>query len=432
MVVATDVFRQLSILLLIAVASHFVIKRLRQPTIIGEIGIGIIIGPTIVGFLLNRDNRACFPIPAAGCPAIFDESLIAIFAALGSIFLLFLIGLESDFREIFTRRNVFIASGGVILPWVAGFLVAVYGVSDAYVPPGVNRISFAVFVGAILVATSTAIAAAMLLEMGLIQTRVAKAIMGAAVIDDIIGLLVLSIAIGTNRGTVDLTSLAILGGTATAFILIGAWVGAQFFGRLVVKLQASGERIGLRFGGFMVAIAITFLYAAIAETIGLSAIIGAFVAGTMFAVTPLKADLQRGAERLGTIFTPAFFISMGLLVNLWTLDSNLLVFGIILIVLAFFTKVIGCVIPARLYGMTPDEAWAVGYGMTPRGEVGLIVAQAAFLVGVIRTELFSIIVIALIIVSVMPTLFLKHYLVRIRKAHATAAVTAPPPAGEQS
>ncbi|MEK6839064.1 MAG: cation:proton antiporter, partial [Candidatus Thermoplasmatota archaeon] len=100
MVVATDVFRQLSILLLIAVASHFVIKRLRQPTIIGEIGIGIIIGPTIVGFLLNRDNPSCFPIPAAGCPAIFDESLIAIFAALGSIFLLFLIGLESDFREI--------------------------------------------------------------------------------------------------------------------------------------------------------------------------------------------------------------------------------------------------------------------------------------------------------------------------------------------
>ena len=430
MVDATAIFRQLSFLLLIAVASHFLIKRFRQPTIIGEIAIGIVMGTTVAGFLLNRDNPACFPVAAQGCPAVFDQEIIAIFAALGSIFLLFLIGIESDFRELYTRRNLLVATGGVVFPWIAGFLLALYGIPDAYVPDPANRVPFAVFIGAILVATSTAIAAAILLEMGLLQTRVAKVIMGAAVIDDILGFLVLSIAIGTSRGSVDIWNLIVLVGTATVFILVGAWVGARYFGKLVTRVQATGGRLGLPFGGFMVAIAITFLYAAIAETIGLSAIIGAFVAGTMFAATPLKEDLRRGAERLGTIFTPAFFISMGLLVNFWTLNASLLLFGVILTMIAFFTKVLGCALPAKLYGMSRDEALSVGYGMTPRGEVGLIVAQTAFLGGIINTDLFSLIVIVLIVVSVMPAPFLKHYLARIRRTQpATLEAVGPTPGG---
>ncbi|HLB69376.1 MAG TPA: cation:proton antiporter, partial [Thermoplasmata archaeon] len=209
MVDATAIFRQLSFLLLIAVASHFLIKRFRQPTIIGEIAIGIVMGTTVAGFLLNRDNPACFPVAAQGCPAVFDQEIIAIFAALGSIFLLFLIGIESDFRELYTRRNLLVATGGVVFPWIAGFLLALYGIPDAYVPDPANRVPFAVFIGAILVATSTAIAAAILLEMGLLQTRVAKVIMGAAVIDDILGFLVLSIAIGTSRGSVDIWNLIV-------------------------------------------------------------------------------------------------------------------------------------------------------------------------------------------------------------------------------
>jgi len=124
---------------------------------------------------------------------------------------------------------------------------------------------------------------------------------------------------------------------------------------------------------------------------------------------------------------------MGLLVNLWTLNANLLVFGVVLIVVAFFTKVVGCALPSKLYGMSRDEAWAVGYGMTPRGEVGLIVAQTAFLGGIINTDLFSIMVIVLIVVSVMPAPFLKHYLARIRRTQpATLEAVGPAPGGGSS
>jgi Kef-type K+ transport system membrane component KefB len=410
----TLIFQQLSFLLAIAVVSHLIFKKLRQPTLIGEIAVGIVMGPSIAGFLLNRDNPSCFPVPAPGavCPP-FDTELIAIFAALGSIFLLFLIGLESDMREIYTRQNIVIAMGGVLLPFVGGFIVAFFLAPE-------EPLAFRVFLGAILVATSTAIAAGMLLEMGLVHTRVAKAIMGAAVVDDILGLLVLSVAIGIAEQRVDIWDLTVLVGTAIVFIIVGAYLGARFFGRLVVWVQRAGEKLGLRFGGFMLAIAMTFLYGAIAETIGLSAIIGAFVAGTMFAATPLKDDLTRGAERLGSIFVPAFFVSMGLLVNLWTLNAGTLLFGVVLVFVAFFTKVLGCWIPARAFGLPRDEAWAIGYGMAPRGEVGLIVAQTALLAGVLHPEVFSIVVIAMIVVSVIPTPFLKYYLARIRQGSRAA------------
>jgi Kef-type K+ transport system membrane component KefB len=396
----TVIYQELTILLALATLSHFTFKRFRQPTILGEIAIGVLLGPSILG--------------ALGWYA-FDATLVATFATLGSIFLLFLIGLESDFRSIYTRKNFTVALGGILLPLVGGFLVAFYMVPDVAIGASGARFTMAMFVGAALVATSTAIAAAILLELGRMRGDVATTIMGAAVVDDILGLLVLSIVVGMSKGAVDPLTIGILMATAAAFLVTAILVGAYFFSRIVVRIQVAGMKLGLKHGGFIIAIAITFLYAFVAEAIGLSAIVGAFVAGSMFAGTPLRDDFTQGTGYLGAIFTPIFFISLGLQVDVLGLHPDLLLFAAVLTVVAIVTKVVGCAIPARLVKMSGRRAMAVGWGMTPRGEVGLIVALAALNAQVIQSSLFSIIVLVMIIVSILPAPLFRRALVAVAR-----------------
>jgi Kef-type K+ transport system membrane component KefB len=419
-----QVFLQLTVLLTVAVASHFAIKRFRQPTIIGEIAIGVILGPSILGFIL-----AGWQSPPPDTVGIFNPELVGIFASLGAIFLLFLIGLEMDVRAIYQKKNILIALGGIILPWVFGFLTAFLMVPESSLLVDgtiTDRFAMATFVGATLVATSTAIAAAVLLELGMIRTEVASTIMGAAIMDDILGLLVLSFALGVARGAVDVFNIAYLLVVAVAFIVLAMFIGARYFSRLVVWTQIKGLKIGLTHAGFMVAMAVAFFTSFLAEVIGLSAIIGAFVAGAMFSVTPLRDDFHEGVAFLGAVFTPIFFISLGLLVNIWTLTAELLLFGVVLTAVALATKVGGCGIPARWAGLSKAESYAVGYGMAPRGEVGLIIALAAERAGVIGPDLFSIIVLVMVVVSVVPAPLLRKYLIVMEREKEAGA----PPEGE--
>ncbi len=414
MALGTDaVYQQLTILLVLATLSHLTIKRFHQPTIVGEIALGILIGPSVLGFYFNL-----YP---------FDQSLVASFAGLGAIFLLFLIGLESDFRAIYTTKNVLVAAGGVALPFVLGFVTAYLLVPSNAVGTNGTQFTMAIFMGATLTATSTAIAASVLLDLGLMREPVAQTIMGAAVVDDILSLVVLSLVVGASRGQVDPLSIGLLVLAALAFIGVGMAVGIVFFRRVVVRIQVEGMKLGLKHGGFIIAMAVTFLYAFVAEIVGLSAVVGAFLAGTLFASTPLREDFTEGAGYLGAVFTPIFFISLGLRVDLPLALGNvaLLVFGAVLTVVAILTKVVGCGIPARLTKMTRHEALAVGWGMTPRGEVGLIVALAALSASVIAESLFSVLVVVMILVSVLPAPLFKRALAVVdderRRAKAEAA-----------
>lgn len=408
-------FQQLALLLALATLSHFTIKRFHQPTIVGEIALGIVLGPSVLGYYFGFEP--------------FDPALVESFAALGAIFLLFLIGLESDFRAIYTRRNIQVAIGGVLLPLAFGFLTAYF-----LVPPGAAADHFilSMFVGAALTATSTAIAASVLLDLGLMKERVAQTILGAAVVDDILGLMVLSIVVGMGRGEVDPVSIGVLMATALAFLVVGIAVGVYFFRRVVVRIQVEGMKLGLKHGGFLIAMAIAFLYAFISESIGLSAIIGAFLAGALFANTPLREDFKEGAGYLGAVFTPIFFISLGLQVNLPAAIGvpELFLFAIVLVVVAILTKVIGCAVPARVARMTRNEAIAVGWGMTPRGEVGLIVALTALTAGVITSALFSIIVVVMVVVSVLPAPFFKKALLAVADERRRTQESVPPETSE--
>ena len=355
-------------------------------------------------------------------PVPGEESTVTVFASLGAIFLLFILGLESDVRALFRRRNIAIAAGGVILPWIAGFAVAFALVPDFAIPATANRFSMAVFVGAALVATSTAIAASVLLQLGKGKSEVTATIIGAAVVDDILALAVLSVANGFAQGSVSPLTFGGIALAAALFVIIGTLLGLLFFSRLVTWVHVRGLRLGLTSGGFMIAMAVAFLYALVAESIGLSAIIGAFIAGAMFARTPLAEELKVGTGYLSMIFTPIFFISIGLLVDIRSvsLDPTLLLFAALLIVVAIVTKIAGCGIPARLAGMNPKESLVVGIGMAPRGEMGLVIALAAIGAQVIDNTLFSIIVMSMIVVTVLPIPLLKRAVKRMDEAAAGA------------
>lgn len=390
-------YEQLTILLTLAVVSHLFIKRFRQPTIIGEIFIGILVGQSVLGSLGILQ---------------FDPNFISTLSALGAIFLLFLIGLESDFRAIYERKNILVALGGVLLPLLVGFVIAWYLVPPSGLGGSGTQFMMAAFVGVTLTATSVAIAASILLDLGLMKKNLGRTIMGAAVVDDVLGLLVLSVVVGMTHGGVDPVSVAILLIKAVAFIVVAILVGIHLFNPVVVRVQGMGLKSGISHAGFLTAMAIAFFYALIAEALGLSAIVGAFLAGTLFASAPLKTEFTEGARYLEAVFTPIFFISLGLVVNLEVVwgTPELLLFAIVLTIVALVTKVAGCAIPARLQGMSRHESLAIGWGMTPRGEVGLIVAVTALNALVISDALFSVIVLVIILVSVLPAPLFKRAL----------------------
>lgn len=361
---------QLTLLLVIAVLSHFFVTRFRQPMVIGEIVIGIIIGPSVLGALLGFE--------------IIDPGIINVIAQLGAIVLLFLIGLESDLRKIYTSRNFAIALGGVLVPWVVG-----YGLVVRLLPQ--ESMAQAIFIGATMVATSVSVTAAVLMEMGLISDEVGCAILGAAVVDDILGMVVLGIAGGFAQGGVDVTGIMYLIVAAVVFIVGGIFVGTRFLSKIVCKAEKEGRERGIEHTGFILAFALALFYAYISEVIGISAIVGAFVAGTVFATTPLRKEFTEATKYVGAITIPVFFISLGVLFDISGL-SELIAFAIILTVAAMLTKVIGCGVPARLFGMTTRDSIAVGIGMAPRLEVALIIALYGLQKGIIDEGLYSVVV----------------------------------------
>lgn len=355
-----DVWFELTFLLAVSLLSSFIFARLGQPKVIAYIIVGVAIGPSLLGIIE----------PGEGSSAALPESLLML-AQLGSIVLLFMIGLECDLREIYTKRSIAIAVGGVILPWIAGYFVAVAMGYDDPAYPGQ-----AIFIGATLVATSVAITAGVTSELGLIGTPVAYALIGAAVVDDVLGMVVLGISKGLSVGGLDMLGITALVLGAILFVVLGAWLGSHFLTKLVFKVQVSGYRRKLPMSGFILALTIAFLYAFIAEAIQISAIVGAFVAGTAFSGSALRDGFKKGTMYLEALFVPLFFVSLGALVNFRDLPNGweVLLFASVLTLIAVATKVVGCGIPARMTGMNRMDSLAVGVGMMPRLEIALVIA----------------------------------------------------------
>jgi len=380
-----DVWFELTFLLAVSLIAGFVFTRFGQPKVIGYIVVGVIIGPSVLGIIQLSDTGT------SGLP----ES-IAMLAELGAIVLLLMIGLECDIKEIYTRRSIMIAIGGVIVPWVCGFGVAHlmgYGTE-------------AVFIGATLVATSVAVTASVISELGLIGTPVAYAIVGAAVVDDVMGMVVLGISKGMITGSLDPVGLVLLVVGAVLFVVLGAWIGSRFLTRLVFDVQVEGFRRKLPMSGFILMLAFAFLYAFIAETIQISAIVGAFVAGVAFSGSALRDGFRKGMMYLEALFVPLFFVSLGAVVyftDMW----NSILFAVVLLAVAFVTKVFGCGVAARLSGMNRWDSLAVGFGMTPRLEIAMIIAYYGLSNAIIGFDVYSVVVFMGLLTAVFSPPMLK-------------------------
>lgn len=379
-----EVWFELTFLLAVALVASFLFTRFGQSKVIGYILVGVVIGPSVLNIIT----------PAEGAISGLPESVLML-AELGAIVLLFMIGLEADLSEIYTRKSISIAVGGVILPWVVGYFVAdIFG----YGPEGV-------FIGATLVATSVAITASVISELGLVGTPVAYAIVGAAVVDDVLGMVVLGISKGLALGNLDVLGVVLLLVGAVLFIGLGAWIGSRFLARLVFNVQVSGYRRRLPNSGFVLALAIAFLYAFVAELIQISAIVGAFVAGTAFSGSVLRDAFRKGTQYLEALFVPIFFVSLGIVVDLGELGDTL-VFALVLTVAAILTKVVGCAIPAKLFKMSTWDSIAVGVGMTPRLEIALVIAYYGLSTSIIDVDVYSVVVVMGLLTALFaPALF---------------------------
>jgi Kef-type K+ transport system membrane component KefB len=366
---------QMSLLLFVSLGGYLIASRINQSAVIGLILVGIVVGPSALGWITYTD-------------------FVAALAHLGAVVLLFVIGLEFKLKDILSARNGLIAAVGVIIPWIGGYwLSLLFGYDTAS----------AIFIGTALTATSIAITANVLKELGKLQTEAAKAIIGAAVIDDILSLLALAISTDIVSGTITAGGIVIVALKAVAFIVIAGAFGLLVVTRYMERLDKTPFAKKYPEFIFIFAMMMAFLYAMLAEAVGLSAIVGAFIAGVSFEGVHLiqSRDLKEGAEYLQIIFASIFFVSLGILADFHALTPEVVVFLIVLTIVAIVTKVVGCGIPAKLSGLCTKDALIVGFGMAPRGEVAMIVALIGLESGIIGQEVY----VTLVLMSLLTTLF---------------------------
>lgn len=369
-------FFEISFLLLLALVAEIGVVYFKQPSVILLLLLGIILSEsfleTVWPFILQS-----FPVFPATIPKfVADENLIHIFSQVGAIFILLRIGLHVKFGEIFNLENGIVAFLGVVIPFVCGYFYAVFTGGDML---------YGMFLGTALTATSVGITAALLKQFELLETKVAQVILGAAVIDDILGLTMLSFVsiLSVNSGAIEFSMLLPMILSLIVFLVGGAIVGKLFVTNFIDKTAFDSKTLLLVF-------CFVFSYAHVAEYIGLSSIIGAFLAGIILNKSIHRTQVDERTSGLELIFAPMFFISIGMLINVHAL-MMFFVPIIVITVLAFISKIIGCGIGACLIKLRPIESLLVGIGMSPRGEVALIIGLLGLSKGILNSEQYSII-----------------------------------------
>lgn len=351
----------LSLFLMIAAAKVMaeVFERLKQPAVVGEILAGVLIGPSILGW-------------------VQPSEFTTIIAEIGVIFLLFMVGLETKPESILRvgKRAFLVGTLGVILPFIAGYAIAIHWE---------GKFVEALFVGAALVATSVGITARVLGSLGLLDKDTSRIILGAAVIDDILGLIILSTVSAVSTGGIDYLALLKTAGTAILFTAIVGFVGAK-----AMKLLApwfDSLRINRPF--FNIGLILCLGLSIASMYVGVAAIIGAFLAGMALAEpTEDNHSMHRMTSGVTEFLVPFFLVSIGMQLDLAVFtDTSVIWLALLITFFAVITKFIGCGIGA--WGMTRREMGQIGVGMIPRGEVGIVVAQIGLGLGVITKPFFA-------------------------------------------
>lgn len=375
---------QMSLLLFVALGGYLLASRINQSAVVGEILIGLLVGPGFLGLITYTD---------------FVQSI----AALGAVILMFVIGFEFSLKELSNLKYGIIGFCGVVIPWICGYLIALLF--------GFDYIS-ALFIGTALTATSIAITANVLREMCLLDTNIAKAIIGAAVIDDVLSLLALSITADVASGAFSYTGIAFSIAKQAGFLIIAGAAGIFFISKWIEKIDRTRFAMKNPEFVFIFVIMIAFLFATLSEYVGISAIIGAFIAGVSLNGVDLKHshDIEKGAEYLYIIFGSIFFVSLGILVDISVMSGEAVVFLIVLTIAAVITKLAGCGLPARIMGYSHRDSLAIGFGMSPRGEVAMIVALMGLSLGLIEQEIYAAIVLMSLITTILTPVIFRNWL----------------------
>lgn len=353
-----------------------VFERLAISGIVGEIAAGVLIGPSMLAWVAPNE-------------------LTISLADLGVMFLLFRVGLEVKPDELLKLGGsaTLVAVSGVIVPMIMG-----WGILRFWGAPQIE----AIFVGASMVATSVGITAQVLAAKGLLQQKSAQIILAAAVIDDVLGLLVLASVSGMAKGQVNVWEIALTAGLAIAFVVGIALWGNKAMGKIVPRAQ---ESLRVAEAEFALAVVLLFGLSVMAVYIGVAAIVGAFFAGMALAgrVGHRVNDLANGAAEL---LVPFFLAGIGLHVDLSAFqDRSMMMLAAVILVAAVVSKFIGCGVAAL--GMGKAEAMRIGVGMIPRGEVGMVVAQIGLAMGAISQNIYGVVVFMAVATTVVAPPLLK-------------------------
>ena len=347
-----------------------ILERLRQPAVVGEIVAGVLLGPSLLGLVH---------------PSALTQGL----AEIGAIILLFTVGLETKPRDILQVgwTAALVALLGMIVPFVLGFYY--FRATD-------HNMVEAVFVGAALTATSVGITARVLADAGVLSSRVARVILGAAVIDDILAMIVLAVVSSLSTGLINYISLALVAVEAVGFSLLVVFFGS----RVVGSFQSRVAGLRTRNAAFVLSVVLCLTLSLASVHIGMAAIIGAFLAGLALADHSEKWRLRQNAHPISEFLSPFFFVLLGTAVNLKTLLApGLLKTVSVLCLLAIVSKFVGCGLGSLSMGW--KDAMRVGVGMVPRGEVGLIVAAVGLRLHTISDSVYT----NVVLMSIITTLF---------------------------
>ena len=378
-------FRDLAIIMLSAKFFALVARRCKAPQVVGEIIAGLLIGPCAFNLVQSNDT-------------------IAVFAEIGVVLLMFTTGLGTNLKELLKAGPIatLIACVGVAVPLAGGTLL--YGLFYGFGAVGSTEFYRALFIGTIITATSVSITVATLQELGHLKGFLGTTIVSAAVIDDVIGIIVLTCVIGASSGT-GMGLGEVLLNTALFFAAaIGIGVVIYFAMKWLDKRNPHTQRITI------ISIAFCFAMAYLAEEyFGIADITGAYIAGIVLCTMADASYVERRVDISNyVIFSPVFFASIGLKTDISGLTPDIVLFCICFVVVALLTKIVGCGLAARLCRFNWSDSLKVGVGMMTRGEVALIVAQKGLAVNVVEPVYFTAVILLIVVSSVATPLVLKN------------------------
>jgi len=426
---------QVAAMLAAAKLMGWLAERVKVPGVIGELLAGVLIGPYVLGHMIHVSVAGhwspLFPAPIGGEWPLND--VVWTLAQFASIVLLFITGLHTDLQQFlkYVGPATFVALVGVVAPFAMGFS-AVYYVPAfkalAAAGPTETAMIPALFVGAILAATSIGITARVLGDMNKLDTPEGVTIIGAAVLDDVLGIIALAVVGGiASAGSVSAGTIAEIASKA-----LGFWIGLTF---IVLLLSKPIQRAltGIRYSGALVGLglALAFICSAAAEGFGLAFIIGAYSVGLGLSRTDVARTLMEKLEPISDFIVPIFFAALGMLVNVRAMFANreVVVFGLVITAAAIVGKLIGCGAAALPTGFNARGAYRIGLGMLPRGEVALIVAGIGLSRQLVGEVVFGVSIMMTLITTIVAPILLVPAFKRggsgLRKTRMPAAALMP-------